>query len=141
MAGTIKTGCPSRKTGRGAFSAISGNAAGVSSFLAIFDTPLIETSDVNKVIIQGLDASNLPVDISQALALVASSADTTVIQVGTPNGAEVPLVPVGPGTANVTITIAFKGGSPGPFTLTIPVTVVGVKGASLQITYGTLTIA
>lgn len=94
--------------------------------------------------IQGTDTQGNRVDISSVATAVVSSDNESVLAVDAPTGMTSAMHTVGSppalGSANITAVVTWNDGSLGPFTVTLPVSVVTGPVGGVVITPGVPTI-
>jgi hypothetical protein len=89
----------------------------------------------------GVDAAGNTADISAVATITVSSDATNILTVDPPVGVTFAMHAVGPlGAANVTAVATWTDGSKGPFTFTLPVTVIAGPVSGVQIVPGTPTV-
>jgi hypothetical protein len=89
----------------------------------------------------GVDAGGNTADISAVATIVVTSDAPTILTVDPPVGMTFAMHAVGPlGAANVTAVATWNDGSKGPFTFTLPVTVVAGPATGVVIVPGTPTV-
>jgi hypothetical protein len=87
--------------------------------------------------VNGVDAAGNAVDISTLATMTAASDNTAVLTVDAPVGLTSAMHAVGPvGTANVTVVVTLTDGSAGPFTVSLPVSVVAGPASGVVIQLG-----
>lgn len=133
MAGTISLVNFSNKAADGAFSKMKAADAPSSNFL------IVDHNDGFSF--QSLDANSLPIQLADLISVVSVSSDPTVVSVVRQQLGRVLLALLKPGAATLTMTVTYKNGGAGPFTVTVPLTVFGLKGSDLRYGMGTISIA
>lgn len=108
--------------------------------LAIVDFQLQDNGDDTFTVL-GVDAGGNTADISSIATLTATSDNPSVLTVDTPVGMTSAMHAVGPlGSANITAVATWNDGSIGPFTVTLPVTVIAGPVTGVVIVPGTPTV-